>query len=47
MRVPLNACCVGGPDREEMPVSGRMLLIITSLYGAIGFFAYAAAFFQL
>lgn len=45
MRVPSNACCVGGPDREEAPVRGRTLLIILSLYGAIGFFAYAVSVF--
>ena len=46
MRVPSNGCCVGGPDREEAPVSGQAFLVILSLFGALGFLAYAVAFFQ-
>jgi hypothetical protein len=47
MRVPMSGCCVGGPDREVAPVSGRALLVIVSMFGALGFLAYAVAFFQL
>ncbi|MDR3525897.1 MAG: hypothetical protein P4L57_01370 [Rhizomicrobium sp.] len=45
MRVPSAACCVGTPDREEPPIETNALLIITAIYGAIGFFAYAVALF--
>ncbi len=43
MRASLNACCAGGPDREEQPTGTNAFLIIVSIYGAIGFFAYAVA----
>ena len=45
MRVPSNACCVGAPDHDEVPIEARAVLIITAIYGAIGFFAYAVAFY--
>lgn len=47
MRVPINACCAGSPDREMSPVSAGALLAIASIYAAIGFFAFAVAFFHL
>lgn len=47
MAVPSNACCVGGPDREETPVFRQVFLAVLSIFGAFGFLAYAAAFFHV
>jgi len=47
MQVPSYGCCVGGPDREQAPVSGQAFLAIVSIVGAIAFFAYTVAFFQI
>jgi hypothetical protein len=46
MRVPSYGCCVGGPDREQAPISGQALLGILSIFGALGFLAYAVTFFH-
>jgi len=46
MRLPTSGCCVGGPDREEAPISSQALLVILSIFGALGFLAYAVAFFH-
>ncbi len=34
MRVPLNACCLGGPAAEQPPVSAGTMLVLAALYGA-------------
>jgi hypothetical protein len=47
MRVPSSGCCVGAPDREQVPVSGQALLAILSIFGSLGFLAYAVAFFHV
>ena len=36
MRVPSYGCCVGGPDREQAPISGQALLGILSIFGSLG-----------
>ena len=34
MRVPIDACCVGGPAQEQSPVSAVALLVIAAIYRA-------------
>lgn len=33
MRVPVDACCVGGPAQEQSAVSATALLVIAAIYG--------------
>ncbi len=42
MRVPIDACCVGGPAKEMSAVSGGALLVIAAAYGVLGLIALAA-----
>lgn len=45
MKIPSNACCIGGPDREDAVVSERLLLTIFVFYGVLSILTCAVAFF--